>query len=226
MENPHPKRTDFQHLVASIFDHIRSLYKLSALLRRPSVPNKYIRSICKDQVVSHFGNWDQAHVENKFRDAAAHLVQRLGLANTRRRQQLRYWENHPERYGTDQPQPTLADHRSSQLPLEPRPSSLTGPWPHRMTMKPAAFMKPSQSLGVTSQTTKQSFSTVALSMLNDAEASCNHSRTVYESSIQGATRSLRVPDVPKASGVTSTFNCPFCFARLDVQTMQKRHLWK
>ncbi len=222
MENPRPRRTEFQDLVASIFDHIRSLYKLSALLRRPSVPNKYIRSISKDQVVSHFGYWDQAHVENKFRDAGAHLVQRLGLANTRRRQQLKYWEKHPDRSDLDQPQSKTL----FQASLESRPRSLDGRRPHQMVVEPTAILKPSQSLGVRSQATKQSFSTVALSTLNDNEASSDRSKTVYEPSMQDTTRALRVPDVPKVPEGASWFDCPFCFAKLDPRTMQKRHIWK
>ena len=44
--------------------------------------------------MSHFEFFDKAHVANKFPDAALYLTERLGLANTRRRQVLIYNEKH------------------------------------------------------------------------------------------------------------------------------------
>ena len=225
-DRPRPRRTNFQDVVASIFEHIRSLYELSALLRRPSVPNKYIRSISKDQGISHFTYWDQAHVQNKFRDAEAYLVRRLGLANTRRRQQLKYWERYPDTSESYKPQAMLHPQRTSQSLLEFRPKSLTGPQPHQLAGEPVITTKPSQSLGSPSQTTRQSFSTVALSAINDDEVSAGRARTVYEPSAQSGACSLRVPDLIKVSEGASSFSCPFCFVTLDLQRMQKRHLWK
>ena len=226
MGDQHPGRTDFQHLVASAFKHIRSLYKLSALLRRPSIPNKYIRSISKDQGVSHFVYWDQGHVENKFPHAQAYLVHRLGLANTRRRQQMKYWEKHPDRAESDQLQATLPHQGLPQIRIESRSEALIGATAHPRALAPTGIIKPSQSLGIPSQTTKQSFSTVAPSASNDNEGFSDRSRTAYEPSMLIGIRSLRVPDISKVSGGASSFACPFCFSSLNLRRMRNRSLWK
>ncbi len=204
--------------MGSIFDDIRSLYKLSALLRRPSVPNKYIRSVSKDQGISHFAWWDQTHVETKFSVAGTELVRRLGLANTRRRQQLKHWEKHPDRPELDQPRTKLPQELpNTSLGFNRKYSS--GPWQQQQRTS-------SQSLGVPSQTTRNSFSTVDRSTLNDNGTSSAYSRTVYESSVNIGPRSSRVPDLPKVPVGASSVRCPFCFATLELQIMQKRYLWK
>lgn len=214
--------------MGSIFDDIRSLYKLSTLLRRPSVPNKYIRSVSKDQEISHFARWDQAHVEARYNVAGPELVRRLGLANTRRRQQLKHWEKHPDRSELDQPRIKLPQ-ESPNITLGSNRKNLSGPWQQQQQQQRTvsdAVVESSRSLGVPSQTTRNSFSTVDLSTLNDNGTSSAYSRTVYEPSVQIGLCSSRVPDLPKVPLGASSVRCPFCFATLELKAVQKRHLWK
>lgn len=59
-----PKKTEYQYIISSIYEQIRSLYKISALLRRPTLRDNYVRSISKDEAISAYIPWDQAYVEN------------------------------------------------------------------------------------------------------------------------------------------------------------------
>lgn len=165
-----PRKTGIHYLVSHVFEQIRSLYKFSALLRRPSVHEKYIRSALKDSYSSCFVPWDQAHVRNKFPRASEVLVRRLGLANTRRRQQLKYWENHYES-------------AAERMPLAPR--SQPG------TLGNEAITALSHD--TPSRTTKEGFSTVAQSVVNDNGTFPESPQTIYTPSLQGKGHYLRVP---------------------------------
>ena len=94
-------------------------------------------------------------MESKFRNASEVLVRRLALANTRRRQQLIFWEKHPQ---------DAAEELSSEAAL-------------------FQSAKPTQSLSAPSRTTKQSFSTVALSAINDNETFSGRPKTLYQPSL-------------------------------------------
>lgn len=196
------------------------------LLRRPAVRDKYIRSVSKDESISCYMTWDQAHVENKFPGTSEVLVRRLGAANTRRRDQLKFWMKLRSQ----------SSEEASVVPLEPKAPRITIPRP-RSNAEPAEnYDVPAlemtdiaaKSLGVPSKATKQSFSIVAQSILavNDTKTSAGRPRTVYKPSMQGSSRSLRIPDPPNVPFGRTTFDCPYCFMKLDVQAMHKRQLWK
>ena len=222
---PRAKKSEFQHLVCNIFEQIRLLYKLSALLRRPVVRDKYIRSVSKDETVYFFAEWDCGHVKSKFPNANEVLVKWLGLANTRRRQQLKYWDRHPQ----NEPEDVLLAPRRYPGTVgmqTAKPASNAGPEERQHTGVVVAPKIHAQRLGVPSKLTKQSFSTVAESTLNDNETFSGRSRTTYEPSFQGHEYRLRTPDVPKAPFGTTHFNCPYCYKTLEVKSMRQRRLWK
>ena len=68
-----PKKSETQHLVSNIFQQIRSLYKLSVLLRRPVVHEKYIRSVSKDVNASYFIPWTRLMWRTSFETRAKFL---------------------------------------------------------------------------------------------------------------------------------------------------------
>jgi hypothetical protein len=104
-------RSPLESLLDVIFGQVQGLYESSALFRRPTIPDKYIRSIVKDQTsaLNTFGPWDRAHVAEKITQwhldngrkleeplmGDYYLCTRLGAGNTRRREQLKYWNGHP-----------------------------------------------------------------------------------------------------------------------------------
>ena len=219
------KKNEFQHLVSSIFDQIRSLYKFSALLRRPVVRDKYIRSISKDPSVSCFTPYDLDHVKNKFPNAGEVLIHRLAMANTRRRQQLKYWDKNHQNESEDVSSAFLPRAK----PLKTRvgmSNSNAAPHDNLFPVGAANTKNTSQSIGMLSKYTKESFSTVAQSALKDNETFSGRPRTIYETSMNGKVHSLRVPDLPKVPFGRKTFDCPFCHVKLEAQMMRQRNLWK
>ena len=214
-----PNQKQIRYLVSNVYEQVRSLYKISALLRRPTIHEKYIRSVAKDDEVSYYMSWDQAHVENKFPQADGILVRRLALANTRRRQQLKYWEKHHDEPATV-PVPQIVQHAPKAF-LKSQPTSSVN-----MEKRPATENTRQSSLGLPSALTMESLTTVAQSELDDNATLSSRPRTIYEPSTVGGRRSLRVPEIPKVPFGSTSFDCPYCFARLDVQSMRKRQLWK
>lgn len=213
-------RNPIKDVLSSIYEQIRSLYKVSALLRRPVVRDKYIRSLSKDQAISCYLQWDEAHIRNKFPNANELLIHRLALANTRRRQQLRYWENHHSQDKEISLNLPISQDKNPALNLGTSSAS-SGVQEDGQTK-----VTSTHSFSQPSKTTKQSFSTVAQSALADHETFSGRARTVYEPSVQGHNRVLRVPDHPKVPFGVTTFECPYCRSKLNVQAMKQRQLWK
>jgi hypothetical protein len=201
------------------------------LLRRPEIHNKYIRSVSRNQSVSYFADWDKAHVSEKMSqwaldkgrryeepiDACVPLVSRLGAANTRRREQLKYWQKHPDRLTSIGVQSAMSTKEQPAVPKDFK-AGFAQNQPRQVGSEPGM---PAPSKG-----TKQSFSIVAKSVLDDNETFSGRPKTVYEPSAHGGGRFTRVPDAPRPQPGSLTFDCPFCFSELGVKAMQQRQLWK
>jgi hypothetical protein len=246
-EDPINRKKRILRLLAIIVDHIQSLYKTSALLRRPKVSNKYIRSLAKhreerierDTKREHHMerdaiDWDIDHVAEKIRQWARNVAKpeaaiygqsnyiciRLAAANLRRREQLRYWQDHPDRASNFKPQPILLFDTSPKsldnllVDSDSRPD------------EDAVITEPEHRGSKASKTTRQSFSTVAQSDLNDAVTFSGRPRTEYVASIHRGESILRVPDVPKVPPELPKFECPYCFVSLETKAMSQRDVWK
>jgi hypothetical protein len=236
LRSPRPRKSEVQYLISVIFGHIRSLYKISLLLRRPAIHDKYIRSTPNDQALPHFASWDKAHVSEKMGqwamgegfpykepiDPSNHLVSRLAAANTRRREQLKYWQKHPDRPTSISVQPAASDKQQS-LASKDAEAILQN---QTRSIESAVPREDERKTATSSKNTKYSFSTVAKSELNDNETFSGRPKTVYEPSENSRGRPLRVPGVPCPPPESLTFDCPFCYSKLDVKTMQQRQLWK
>ena len=91
--------TELRQLLGGIKIRITSLFRLSLAIRNPA-PNSQSKSIISiDKAV--YEEFDKQHVAEKFRDAPAYLVERLGRASTARRQYLSYREQHHEKFTKD-----------------------------------------------------------------------------------------------------------------------------
>lgn len=142
------------------------------------------------------------------------------MANTRRRQQLKYWENHHQKE-TEGASVNPEAQQATLNAAKAKSKSLMGP-----EAKREAGEIPSDRLGVRSKITKQSYSTIAQSTINDNQTSSGRSQTVYEPTVQGKGSPLTVPDPPKVDFGRTSFQCPYCHASLEVGIMRDRHLWK
>jgi hypothetical protein len=227
------------HLLAIIVDHIQSLFQVSALLRRPTISGKYLRSASKRSTVeteSPFLPWDLAHVVEKRRfwinqqrwhsllhvaksddlppEPTNYLCERLAAANVRRREQLDFWQTHPA-------EPSVV--KLPDQPIRPKPSPLSDPIPSK---QPPKKVFPRSEISKQSQGTKHSFSTVARSDLNDSATFSGRPRTEYVPSNHGGKYVLRVPPLPKLLEEAPSFKCPYCSTTLDAKVMSMRELWK
>lgn len=151
------------------------------------------------------------------------FCERLARANTRRREQLQYWNAHPYDPKRDvgntlqpcPPGPSTAPVRQVEEAQEVRSQT--------STLKPAdpTFSRP----GPKSVVSKQSFSTAAVSLVHDTKTNVRP-KTVYAPTAIGKARSTSVPDPPKASGDSHVFPCPYCGMSLEYSEMQNRQSWQ
>ncbi|RSL99813.1 hypothetical protein CEP52_009470, partial [Fusarium oligoseptatum] len=148
--------------------------------------------------------------------------QRLARANTRRREQLQHWADHPYVSTQDKPAST------QPLPVMIKPTVKASGTKEESgsqasTLKPTSFKFP--QAGPMSTMSKQSFSTAAVSDVHDAKTNARP-RTVYAPTNVGQGRSNSVPDPPKTQGGKTTFTCPYCGITLESSEMQNRQSWK
>lgn len=231
------KTAQMRRLISVLFDSIRYLYSISAMLKRPSIPAKYIRSGSKaiDSHLSHFASWDQRHAIEKMSqwacdiqqpyetpiDASYFLLQRIAAANTGRREQLKYWQKHPDFQGQEEKLPVPAP-QPMEIKTEKSAADYVSLPP---STRASHTITPSAVPSAPSGPTVQSFSTVAITDINDNETFTGRPRTIYAQSQAGG-RTARVPDAPKPIPGNQFIQCPYCLTEVNALSMQKRDLWK
>ena len=87
--------TELQQLTASISELITNLMQLSSTIRNPAPHDQFKQFRNID--TSYYEAFDITHVKDKFPNSEEFLVTRMGRAISRRRQYLRYREEHRER---------------------------------------------------------------------------------------------------------------------------------
>ncbi|KAL8852606.1 MAG: hypothetical protein Q9221_002486 [Calogaya cf. arnoldii] len=85
-------QTDVHRLHKSVATLVTCLFQMSMLVRKPAQHDLRIGS--KAAEVAAFEPFDYNHVRDKYPQAEGFVVARLGHANTRRRQYLKYRERH------------------------------------------------------------------------------------------------------------------------------------
>ncbi|KAF2015912.1 hypothetical protein BU24DRAFT_422223 [Aaosphaeria arxii CBS 175.79] len=219
-----------------IADDVDSLYQLSHLIIRPGFIRKYLHSTRGkdfDARVAPFYQYDIRHVEEKFqewrqskkglderelvttpdvivgRSAGSEpiLIQRLALANTKRREQLLYWSRHPDRV-------------ESELDLAMDKSSVQHPTDSGSIQRDRTETESQYSKSIK---TRHTFSNIAASDIFGKQTVAG---TLYAETNVGNKRLNRVPPVPSSSRVVPSFECPYCHSMLDSQVMQSRQEWK
>ena len=207
-----------QFLISIILGHIRSLYKLSRSLRRFTVHEDHSLSFSKYADASHFASSDQKRIENRFPNAAVFLVDRLCLANTRRRQQLQYWKEHHE-VPSQAYLPSSRIENSESISQEIDVLKST-PWVSESGRIPAL------SLNTPSTASDQSLTPIAGSDLQDDTSLSEGRDADYAPSLPEKDRNFRIPDVQKVLADHESFECSYCHAQLDTATMAQRGVWK
>ncbi|KAK0711815.1 hypothetical protein B0H67DRAFT_669412 [Lasiosphaeris hirsuta] len=283
-----PKITFFTRLV---FDQIRSLYDLSALLRRPTISSKYIRSIAKPAVDvpesetmmlrRAFRTFDYRHITERFlqwrgqtkaaqrmdpekeRPRALEIIKkseasaegaalgrgedetvvgccedtlwlcwRFTEANMRRREQIRYWTEHP--YDPKDGKPAIAGSAAEVAmdggQFQPE-KALVVPQTKNTARPPvvASVLHPAQPTSTSGASKRSFFSTVPITEIHETETNNTRPRTLYtptEADMTDKRRCTVVPNPPKSFENRSSFECPYCGTKLSTKKMQNRQSWK
>ena len=134
------------------------------------------------------------------------LIERLARANTRRREQLMHWSEHPD-------QTLSLDSTRTEGPSFPQ-------------RPPDA---PSDTKSVKSKNTISRSDILGRSQRPDDTQlpGFTSSRTAYAKTVVGRANATRVPNVPREARLADSFECPYCFLLLDSAPMRDdRDAWK
>ena len=200
--------SDLEYLVSDITHIISCLYKLFISIQNPAPKECLFKIVLID--VSYFELWDIKHIDDKFCPVnpqnnfrvAKYLSERLGKANTRRRQLLKYYEAHYKktpRYIDGPPPPGATEKNEFNNAQKPVTSTVEG--------------------GSTRVSEKFS---VPESEIDEDEHQL--SQTSYASSTNHAL-TIRVPPPPNENAAIGggPFECPYCFNLIKIRTRQD---WK
>jgi hypothetical protein len=216
--------TRFEEHLTDISHVITCLYKFSIATQNPTPRDRLEK--CSSIDVSYFEDFDIQHVVDKFPLATKsdYLTQRLGKANTRRRQLLKYHERHHKK---------IAGHRIA---------TYSAPDPDSGEIAVTADEGDPEHLEISVDTatvitgTVQTETTVSTYIPRTAESNTvdidldevdtqsegAFSQTSYASSM-GSTENLRVPDPPGEHALDGEpLQCPFCYSLV---TIDNRLAW-
>ncbi|RPB16180.1 hypothetical protein P167DRAFT_353330 [Morchella conica CCBAS932] len=228
--NPTTELTELQERFGEVCHVITCLYKLSITIRNPAPRDRLQK--CASIKISHFEFFDIQHAREKFPGAQDFLQDRLGKANTKRRQLLKYHERHhgklaqyidfslPKRFPTihyDQKDENSGDNelkitKDGEEDISERRSQIE---------KGPGTIAETENTQTTISTYVQgpSDQTVDVITLDDAL-----SQTSYATSTGGARSTIHVPLPPNAAETLDgkPFECPYCYSIISVSS---RNLW-
>ena len=219
-----PLEEELQQLFRSISSIIANLYKLSIVIRRGNLNGDRLLKSSKIDV-AFYETFDITHVRNKFPLANNALVERLGKAISRRRQYLKYREQHHEKLSVPRQntftaeQPVNQD-RSLRF-IETKASSRAQTSQHGTTI--------SHSIGVSTTASTyvppkhQDVAEIDVDVYSESSSisSC-------QSSTIGAERP-RLPPIPQVSERSRDFECPYCYTicrLVGTEDWQRKREWK
>ncbi|KAI9763063.1 MAG: hypothetical protein M1840_000954 [Geoglossum simile] len=206
-------KTELQEIFRSVQKVIVYLYDLALYFRRPAQSDRLPKLAKID--ISHFREWDQRHVEEKFPHASPALIRRLGRANSERRRMFEYREKHHDKLSRNLDTTTLTT-------LEPKAESDTNVGGSRYTAKSGlprvatgATAAPSTSAATAdTQTTVATFVDTGEVITDDtlSETSSAASEGPDEES------TLHLPSLPKGATYGEIFQCPYCYDMMKINT--------
>jgi len=208
-----------------IADVITCLYEFAVTIRNPAPRDRLEK--CRDIDVSHYEFYDLQHVENKFRGAEKYLTDRLGRANTRRRQLLEYYRIHHEKIAGRYPGVPIEE-ASTILKLQQdrniqNDGNIFGisrqDEEKEIWHEPRGSMSSPPTIALTTKTqTTVSIITQRETQTSDAYSDTDQSQTSYASTASGDEKILRVPPPPDQESAYDgkPFLCAYCHQIIQV----------
>ena len=226
--------SELHYLVSDITHIITCFYNFSIAIRNPA-PKERLHKIAQIDV-SSFAHQDINHIEDKFRPVdpqnsfrvAKYLTKRLGKANTRRRQLLKYYKEHHDTISRhiNDPLPSEGAVQSNELTNASKPVTSIAEGGNAGVLETASNIERADTVCITtkSQTT---VSTVKAELVRTAENERDEdvlSQTSYTSSTNNMMR-IRVPSPPNENAAFGgePFECPYCFNIIKIRNRQD---WK
>lgn len=217
-------RTEIEQRLFDVGDIIACLYRLSVAFRNPTPTDRLAKSARID--VSHFAPWDIRHVSQKFPQADVSIIRRLGEANTKRRQLLRYMEKHHSKLARNLPTFPMTE-KSEGAPaadIANLPQTLaikTGDEDKKASdvqSQPATVRTAPSALATTLNTQ----TTVATYVEKDGDYEIDDAVSETSSATSGNTSddgALRIPPAPKGALEGEPFECPYCYEMTTIRSM-------
>ncbi|KAA8894845.1 hypothetical protein FN846DRAFT_785837, partial [Sphaerosporella brunnea] len=181
---------------------ITCLYELSITIRNPS-PRDRLEKSSKINI-SYFESYDIAHVSAKFPNAEEYLCTQFGRANTRRRQLLRYNEQHHKKIAARY---------------------------HDVYDMHDSSIKHAHSLSTANKTQNTTITLFREQQAIAAPSEAGRSQTSF--ALSADCEKAVILDVPPPPNSTlaydgNPFECPFCFAieRISNEREWKRHVFR
>lgn len=219
-EDPPKSITELQQRALDVNDIVSCLYKLSVAIRNPAPSDRLAKSALID--TSHFVSWDVRHVTEKYPGAEPSLVNRLGEANAKRRQLLKYMEKHHGKLARKVdvlPKIEEPTKDENDIPTDvPKVLQPHGGKVEDTQSQPATVRTAPSALATTvnTQTTVATFLEVEDDMAMEDTQSETSSATSASTNDDGA---LRVPPPPKGAMENEPFECPYCFDMMTIRSM-------
>ncbi|CEL05107.1 hypothetical protein ASPCAL06227 [Aspergillus calidoustus] len=205
LETRNPSLSDLEEYLLDIRHTITSLYKFSVTLQNPATRDKTKKASRID--VSFYEVFDIQHASEKFGlPADCILAQRLGRANTRRRQLLAYYKDHDQKISK-----YIDVFMGNALQSSSTPKSKTS-GDQRDVVSLSGIQGAAASTKSTEWTQDTTVSTVRMP---DVDATSDSGRTVFSTTTSAAgdessTIPVPPPPDPEAAARQEPFNCQIC----------------
>lgn len=202
----------FEGLMVEVNNIISCLYKFSITIRNPASSDKLER--CSKVDVSHLECFDIQLVREKYPGAETYLCERLGRANTKRRQLLKYHAQHHRK---------IAAHYGERS----QPPDANVPYTGNTAGAADATAGPVEEDGLNNlrADATQIFIDTTVSTawvpghceIADHNPDTNFSQTAFAASEACGAELLCVPDPPgKEAAYKHSFECPYCHQFITV----------
>jgi hypothetical protein len=210
----HQPIPEIQQRFLDIAEIIACLFKLSIAIRSPAPHDRLVKSA--KIKLPHFELFDIGHAVEKFPDADKDLTKRLGLANTKRREQFEYRKRHHERLvGKKKTTDRVGLELEGLIQVEERQEEIN-PKPKKHALEYAKTVPSTTATTAYTQTTAAStlYQSDSVKDLDNIEihSDTGRSQTSYTSSIADDEQyGIKVPTLPKEGLDEKPFECPYCF---------------